>query len=164
MDGNNCLQGLTGKLQEICYSTQEHSGINGSMDDNQETPVDKITAKPTSRRALMLGAAAVSAVVTVRPALAQTAGSVLNCEIPVPGPHGTGMNIDAHGALVTPDTPGSFTATGQKFTGEQVKRALGGAQLPGTTYEQNQAYVNYIRRLQAGQSGFTCYASLQMPR
>jgi hypothetical protein len=27
-----------------------------------------------------------------------------------------------------------------------------------------QAYANYIRRLQSGMSGFTCYASLQMPR
>ena len=124
----------------------------------------KLSNIPTSRRALMLGAAAASAVVTVRPALAQTAGSVLNCQIPVPGPHGTGMNIDAFGQLVTPDTPGSFTATGQKFTGEQVKRALSGAQLPGTSYDQSKAYVAYIRRLQAGQSGFTCYASLQMPR
>lgn len=119
---------------------------------------------PTRRRALMLGAAGVATVVSVRPALAQTAGSVLNCEIPVPGPHGTGMNIDASGNLVTPDTPGSFVATGQKFSGEEVKRALSGQTLPGTTYEQSQAYVNYIRRLQAGQSGFTCFASLQMPR
>lgn len=119
---------------------------------------------PTRRRALMLGAAGVAAVVSVRPALAQTAGSVLNCEIPVPGPHGTGMNIDATGKLVAPDTPGSFVATGQKFSGEEVKRALSGQTLPGTTYEQSQAYVNYIRRLQAGQSGFTCFASLQMPR
>lgn len=119
---------------------------------------------PTRRRALMLGAAGVAAVVSVRPALAQTAGSVLNCEIPVPGPHGTGMNIDAAGKLVAPDTPGSFVATGQKFSGEEVKRALSGQTLPGTTYEQSQAYVNYIRRLQAGQSGFTCFASLQMPR
>jgi hypothetical protein len=30
--------------------------------------------------------------------------------------------------------------------------------------ESSQAYANYIRRLQAGMSGFTCYASLQMPR
>lgn len=119
---------------------------------------------PTRRRALMLGAAGVATVVSVRPALAQTAGSVLNCEIPVPGPHGTGMNIDATGNLVAPDTPGSFVATGQKFSGEEVKRALSGQTLPGTTYEQSQAYVNYIRRLQAGQSGFTCFASLQMPR
>lgn len=133
-------------------------------DDHSDNPAAKVAKAPTTRRALMLGAAAASAVVTVRPALAQTTGSVLNCEIPVPGPHGTGMNIDPYGRLVTPDTPGSFTATGQKFTGEQVKRALAGRQLPGTSYEQSRAYVNYIRRLQAGQSGFTCYASLQMPR
>lgn len=127
---------------------------------NQYDPIQM----PTRRRALMLGAAGVAAVVSVRPALAQTAGSVLNCEIPVPGPHGTGMNIDATGNLVAPDTPGSFVAMGQKFSGEEVKRAISGQTLPGTTYEQSQAYVNYIRRLQAGQSGFTCFASLQMPR
>jgi hypothetical protein len=130
-------------------------------DNSQETGLGGIK---TSRRALMMGAAAASAVVSVRPALAQAAGSVLNCEIPVPGPHGAGQNIDAYGKLVTPDTPGSFPATGQKFTGEQVKAALGGRSLPGTSYDQSQAYVNYIRRLQSGQSGFTCYASLQMPR
>lgn len=134
------------------------------MNDQNDDQAKMDGKAPTTRRALMLGAAAASAVVTVRPALAQTAGSVLNCQIPVPGPHGTGMNIDAYGKLVTPDTPGSFTATGQKFTGEQVKKALAGGQLPGTTYDQSRAYVNYIKRLQAGQSGFTCYASLQMPR
>jgi hypothetical protein len=74
------------------------------------------------------------------------------------------MNIDPYGKLVPVDTPGSFAATGQKFTGEQVKAALNGRTLPGTSYDQSQAYVNYIRRLQYGQSGFTCYASLQMPR
>ncbi len=134
------------------------------MNDQDQKQPENNGKAPTTRRALMLGAAAASAVVTVRPALAQTAGSVLNCQIPVPGPHGTGMNIDAYGKLVTPDTPGSFTATGQKFTGQQVKNALSGARLPGTTYDQSRAYVNYIKRLQAGQSGFTCYASLQMPR
>lgn len=133
------------------------------MSGNESGKSDPV-ALPTRRRALMLGAAGVAAVVSVRPALAQTAGSVLNCEIPVPGPHGAGMNIDGAGRLVPPDTPGSFSATGQKFTGEQVKAALQGRTLPGTSYEQSQAYVNYIRRLQAGQSGFTCFASLQMPR
>jgi hypothetical protein len=134
------------------------------MDDGNRHDESKVKATPTTRRTLMLGAAAASAVVTVRPALAQTAGSVLNCQIPVPGPHGTGMNIDPYGKLVSPDTPGSFTATGQKYTGQQVKRALGGGQLPGTSYDQSRAYVNYIKRLQAGQSGFTCYASLMTPR
>lgn len=133
------------------------------MDDNADTSKG-LNGPTTRRRALMLGAVTASAIVSVRPALAQAAGSVLNCEIPVTGPHGTGMNIDAYGKLVARDTPGSFPATGQKFTGEQVKAALRGRSLPGTSYDQSQAYVNYIRRLQSGQSGFTCYASLQMPR
>ena len=50
------------------------------------------------------------------------------------------------------------------FKGEDVKRAMAGGQLPGTDYERSKAYTNYIRRLQSGQSGFTCFASLQMPR
>lgn len=134
------------------------------MDDKVKPEKSGLTGASTSRRALMLGAVTASAIISVRPALAQSAASVMNCEIPVPGPHGTGMNIDSYGILVPRDTPGSFAATGQKFTGEQVKSALQGRSLPGTTYDQSQAYVNYIRRLQSGQSGFTCFASLQMSR
>jgi hypothetical protein len=133
------------------------------MDDSVDPKNTGLTG-PTTRRSLMLGAAAASAIISVRPALAQSAASVMNCEIPVPGPHGAGMNIDSYGKLVSRDTPGSFAATGQKFTGEQVKAAMQGSSLPGTSYNQSQAYVNYIRRLQSGQSGFTCYASLQMSR
>ncbi|MFN3619236.1 hypothetical protein [Sphingorhabdus sp.] len=118
----------------------------------------------TRRRVLMLGAVTASTIVSVRPALAQSAASVLNCDIPVPGPHGSGMHIDAYGKLVPRNTPGSFPKSGQRFTGEEVKAALRGRSLPGTSYNQSQAYVNYIRRLQSGQSGFTCFASLQMAR
>jgi len=134
------------------------------MDEKIESDKRGLNAASTSRRALMLGAVSASAIISVRPALAQSAASVMNCEIPVPGPHGAGMNIDSYGKLVPRDTPGSFPATGQKFTGEQVKAAMRGRSLPGTSYDQSQAYVNYIRRLQSGQSGFTCYASLQMSR
>ena len=35
---------------------------------------------------------------------------------------------------------------------------------PGFDPNATQAYTSYIRRLQQGVSGFTCYASLQMPR
>lgn len=115
-----------------------------------------------SRRALMLGAVGASAVLTVRPALAQTAGSVLNCQIPVPDTRSAYIAPD--GSKVAPLTPGSFPPAPRAFTGEEVKRAINGGNLPGTTYDQKQAYLNYIRRLQGGQSGFTCYASLQMPR
>lgn len=123
------------------------------------------SAVPDRRRALlMLGAVGASTVVSIRPAIAQSAVSVLNCEIPVPGPHATGQYIDPFGKLVPPGTAGAFPPAGRNFTGEEVKAAMGGRSLPGTSYEQSQAYVNYIRRLQAGQSGFTCYASIQMPR
>jgi hypothetical protein len=164
---HRCAFGFTGNLPPSCYAAE--MTMNNNPQDSAETQAEsgdssRLMAMPTRRRALMLGAVAASAVVSVRPALAQTAGSVLNCQIPVAGPQGSGMNIDATGDLVAPTTPGSFPQSGYKFTGEQVKNALNGGTLPGTSYEQNQAYLNYIRRLQAGQSGFTCYASLQMPR
>lgn len=121
-----------------------------------------------ARRRLLLGggvAAAAASILSVRPALAQTAASVLHCQIPVPDPGRSGQHIAADGSLVPAGTEGAFPGSGRPFTGEEVKAALrGGRTLPGASYEQNRAYLNYIRRLQTGTSGFTCYASLQMPR
>jgi hypothetical protein len=120
---------------------------------------------PSRRTVLALGAAAASTVVTIRPALAQTAGSVLNCEIPVPAPQAGGNYIAADGTLVPAGTPGAYPPAPRAITGEEAKMLLGGGQTPaGIDAEASQAYANYIRRLQAGMSGFTCYASLQMPR
>lgn len=116
------------------------------------------------RRVLMLGAVSVAAAVTVRPAFAQTAVSVLNCEIPVPDPLRRGQYIAADGSVVPPGTAGAFPGATRPFRGEDVKAALQGRTLPGTSYQQNNAYLNYIRRLRAGQNGFTCFASIQMPR
>jgi len=118
----------------------------------------------TRRHALMLGAVAASAVVSIRPALANTVGSVLNCEIPVPDAGRAGNYIAADGKLVARNTPGAFPPSPRPFTGEQVKAAMQGRSLPGTSPQQSQAYTAYIRRLQMGQSGFTCYQSLQNPR
>ena len=117
-----------------------------------------------SRRALMLGAAGASAIVSIRPALAQTSASVMNCEIPVPDPARAGNYIAADGTLVPAGTPGAYPPPGTPFKAEDVKRALSGGTLPGTDQESSRAYTNYIRRLQSGTSGFTCFASLQMPR
>ena len=121
-------------------------------------------AVPSRRQLLMGGAVAASAIGSIRPALANTAASVLNCTIPVPDPSRSGNYIAPNGQMVPAGTPGAYPATGRTYTGEQVKQALRGRPLPGTSYEQNQAYLNYIRRLQSVQSGFTCFASLQMPR
>ena len=130
-----------------------------------DEPTERKEAIPGRRRVLMLGAAAASTVVTVRPALAQAAGSALTCEIPVPDAGSSGNFIAADGSVVPPGTPGAFPPPGRNLKGEEVKAAIrGGRSLPGYSYEQSQAYTNYIRRLQSGMSGFTCYASIQMPR
>lgn len=121
--------------------------------------------RPTRRTVLALGAVAASTVVTIRPALAQTAGSVLNCEIPVPQPQAAGSFIAQDGTVVPAGTAGAFPPPPRPITGEEAKLLLrGGAAPAGVDAQAAQAYANYIRRLQAGMSGFTCYASLQMPR
>ncbi len=121
-------------------------------------------AAPTRRTVLAIGAVAASTVVTVRPALAQTAGSVLNCEIPVPDAQMGGTHIAMDGTVVPAGTKGAVPG-GRTLTGEEVRAMLTTGQTPaGVNPESAQAYANYIRRLQAGMSGFTCYASLQMPR
>jgi hypothetical protein len=122
------------------------------------------SAMPSRRTVLALGAAAASTVVTIRPALAQTAGSVLNCEIPVPGPHAAGSHIARDGRLVPPGTPGAASPLARPLRGEEARMLLRGSTPPGVQPGSSQAYANYIRRLQSGMSGFTCYASLQMPR
>ena len=117
------------------------------------------------RRVLQLGAVAAATVVTVRPALAQTAGSVLTCEIPVPNPGQSYNYIAPDGSIVPPGTSGAFPPPGRALRGEEVKAAIRqGRGYSGYSYEQSQAYTNYIRRLQNGMSGFTCYASIQMQR
>jgi hypothetical protein len=121
--------------------------------------------RPSRRTVLALGAVAASTVVTVRPALAQTAGSVLNCEIPIPSPQAAGSFIAQDGSLVPAGTEGAFPPPPRPITGEEAKALLRGGPSPaGMDRQSAQAYANYIRRLQAGMSGFTCYASLQMPR
>lgn len=136
------------------------------QDENDGAKIESSAGEPAPgrRRVLMLGAATIAASVTVRPAFAQTAVSVLNCEIPVPDPARAHQYIAADGSLVAPGTAGSFPPAPRPFRGEDVRMALSGRTLPGTSPQQNNAYLNYIRRLRAGQNGFTCFASIQMPR
>lgn len=143
--------------------------------DNCDAPVttgaeesergDNALERPARRQLLMGGAVAACALVSIRPALAQSAASVLHCQVPVPDSARSAKMIAPDGSVVAPGTQGAFPGAGRPFTGEEVKAALrNGRSLPGTSYDQNRAYLNYIRRLQSGTSGFTCYASLQMPR
>ena len=77
--------------------------------------------QPSRRTFLYLGAAAASTVVTIRPALAQTAGSVLNCEIPVPGPHAAGNYIAPDG------THGRARHGGRRAAADPAAARRGGA-------------------------------------
>lgn len=136
--------------------TEESGDISGTATDD---------ASVADRRALLrLGGLGVAAVVTIRPAIAQAATSVINCQIPVPDGSKRGAYIAADGSTVAPQTPGSFPGAPAPLKGQDVKAALNGRSFPtASSPEQSQAWTNYIRRLQRGQSGFTCYASLQMP-
>lgn len=115
------------------------------------------------RRLLRLAGLGVAAVVTIRPAIAQAATSVISCQIPVPDAGRAGSYITPDGRTVSSGTAGAFPGASSPLKGADVKAALGGRSFPGAAPEQSQAWTNYIRRLQRGQSGFTCYASLQMP-
>lgn len=134
---------------------------------------DAPASSVTSRRTLMLGAVGASTVITVRPALAQTTASVLSCQIPVPGPGDAGKYIDRNGNVVNPGPLGAagalfggpYPPPPRPFTGEEVQNALyRGMSLPGTTYYSNDAYLKYIKKLSGGQSGYTCFLSVQNPR
>ncbi len=129
--------------------------------EHRDTSADD--AVDARRRVLRLGGLGLAAVVTIRPALAQAATSVMTCQIPVPDNARAGNLIAADGSVVPAGTPGAFAGSPTPLKGEAVKRALRGGGFPGTDPSQSQAWTNYIRRLQRGQSGFTCYASLQMP-
>ena len=130
------------------------------MDEQDRTPD---AGGSTRRRALMIGAVGASAVVSIRPAFAQTAVSAMTCEIPVPDRARSAGYISPDGSVVPAGTPGAFPGATRAFKGDEVRQALNGGTLPGVDYERSRAYTAYIRRLQQGTSGFTCYASLQMP-
>lgn len=95
-----------------------------------DTPTPSPDGK-LARRTLLIGAAGASAVVSIRPALAQTQASIITCEIPIPDRARAGQMIAADGQVVAPGTPGAFPGANRPFTGEQVKAAMKGQNLPG---------------------------------
>lgn len=150
------------------------SGLYVSTAPSYETTMsvtEDLSADPAQspvssrRRVLQLGAIGAATVISVRPALAQTAVSVMTCEIPVPDPSRASQYVAADGSLVPAGTSDAVPGASMPFKGEDVRNVMTrGGRLPGTTAEQNEAYVNYIRRLRSGTGGFTCFASIQMPR
>jgi hypothetical protein len=137
------------------------------MSDKTDIPEERnmaIDAATSRRRMLQLGVLGASAVVTIRPALAQTAASVMSCQIPIPDQARAGQYVAQDGSLVPAGTAGAFPPPPRPVTGEEAKLMIHGQTPPGFDPNASQAYTSYIRRLQQGVSGFTCYASIQMPR
>lgn len=89
------------------------------MSEPTDQQSEETAPQPSRRIVLALGAAAASTVVTIRPALAQTAGSVLNCEIPVPAPQAAGSYIAQDGSLVAPGTAGAVPPLSRPLTGRK---------------------------------------------
>lgn len=75
---------------------------------------------PARRHALRLGAVGAVTVMSVRPALAQTVGSVMHCNIPVPDPSKAGGWIAADGSVVAAGTAGAFPPPGTMIKGEDA--------------------------------------------
>ena len=118
---------------------------------------------PNRRRMLMMGAVAASSVVTIRPAMAQSAASVTNCTIDIIGRHTGGRSILMDGTLVPPGTPGAFPVPNRRYTRDEIFFAIHGHDLPGSNYGESRAYINYLKSLRSGQPGFSCFASIRAP-
>lgn len=145
------------------YDKPENVARDSSAPTGMTNGNDRV-GMPGRRGVLMLGAVAASTVVTIRPALANTAGSVLNCKIPIPDPAHASQYIDSDGKLVKAGTAGAYPPAPRPVTGDEARKMIQGQSPGGFDPNARQAYVKYIQRLQHGTSGFTCYASLQMPR
>lgn len=141
------------------------NGMNDEAPSPARDDAGRGDPDPMRRRALMLGGVGVASVLSIRPALAQTAASVLTCDIPVPDAGRGGRFIAADGSVVPAGTQGAFAPPGVPLKGEDVRRAMAsGGPLPGVDYERSRAYLKYVSRLQRGTAGFTCFASIQMLR
>ena len=105
-------------------------------------------AGSASRRAVLrLGAIAIPAVVTLKPAFA-AATSVMNCEIPLD------RWVDAYGNVQAAGTENAFASMPSISTTD-------GQSLSPQAFN---AHVEYIKKLQRGSPGFTCFASIAARR
>lgn len=129
------------------------------MDDrNSDAP----PAPGASRRAVLrLGAVAVPAVVTLKPAFA-AATSVMNCQIPVDN------WVDAFGNVKAAGSADAFPPPVRPYLGEEIRTlsapSISTADGQPLTQQAFNAHVEYIKKLQRGTPGFTCFASIAARR
>ena len=118
-------------------------------DRNQDTPQEP-GGNATRRAVLRLGATAVPAVVTLKPAFAANS-SIMNCEIPMD------KWVDQFGKVQTANAQGAFPPPSRPYLGEEIRTL---SKPSGVSQDAFNAHVEYIKNLQRGQQGFTCFASI----
>jgi hypothetical protein len=123
-----------------------------------EELTDAAKAGVASRRTVLrLGAIAVPAVVTLKPAYAAVT-SVMTCQIPMTN------WVDSQGNIKAANANGAFPPPSRAYKGEEILRN----QRPNIKMTNNQnltqqafnAHVEYIKKMQRGTAGFTCWASI----
>jgi hypothetical protein len=127
----------------------------------ERTP-DAPNAGSASRRAVLrLGAVAIPAVVTLKPAFA-AAPSVMNCEIPVD------KWVDAYGNPTTAGAEDAFAPPSRPYLGDEVRSmsppSISLADGNPMSQQAFNAHVEYIKNMQRGTPGFTCFASIAARR
>lgn len=121
-----------------------------------------------SRRAILrLGAVAAPAMLMVKPAMAQTAASVLACEIPLTVPvNKDGKPVDPttirerdiqRGKVFMPPSSG-------KYFGQEIRDYYNNGSVPNPNPDAFKAHLKYIKNLQMGDQGYTCFVSIQQTR
>lgn len=134
-----------------------------SDESNREPLIDE-TGAATRRNLLRLGALGVPAIATMSPAFAQAQVSIMKCQIPVPDPANVGKWIRNDGVLVASGTKDSFPGPARNYTGQEILTMSRPniKMTNGNTLSQSafNAHVEYIKKLQRGTQGFTCFASI----
>lgn len=131
------------------------------MTDREQDAPD---AGRTSRRTLLrLGALAAPAVVTLKPAFAQTQASILNCEVPVT------TWVTENGEPALSDDPEAIAPPNRPYIGEEIRtRDMPSdiALVDSKPYDQRafDAHIRYLEKHAQPGQGLTCMASIMRPR
>jgi hypothetical protein len=120
------------------------------MSDHEQNTPQARGGDATRRTVLRLGAIAVPAVVTLKPAFAANS-SVMNCEIPID------KWVDQFGNVQTANAQNAFAPPSRPYTGEEIRTLDKPA---GVSQDAFNAHVEYIKKMQRGTPGFTCFASI----
>lgn len=129
------------------------------MSEHQDDMPRKDGGRATRRAVLRLGAVAVPAVITLKPAFAANS-SIMNCEIPI-------QNwVDGYGNVQAAETQGAYPPPERPYKAEEILtrtrpsiNMVNGEQLSEDAFN---AHIRYLEsKMPNTAQGFTCFASIQ---